>query len=117
MHLVGGLVGTILIGFLSTASAPGGIDGLFYGGGFGSLKDQVLAALWTILWTGVLTTLLAFAIRFTIGWRIPEEAEVEGIDFDQHGETAYDLHTGLGGSPTSASSVLAKSTVTEGANA
>ena len=40
VHLVGGLVGTILIGFLSTASAPGGIDGLFYGGGFGSLTTR-----------------------------------------------------------------------------
>jgi len=117
VHLVGGLVGTILIGLLSTSSAPGGIDGLFYGGGFESLKDQVLAALWTILWTGVLTTLLALAIRFTIGWRIPDEAEVEGIDSDQHGESAYDLHVGLGSTGNSAPSVLAKSTVTEGVNA
>ena len=32
------------------------------------------------------------------GWRIAEEDEVEGIDFDQHGESAYDLHTSAGGS-------------------
>ncbi|MEZ5097681.1 MAG: ammonium transporter [Nocardioides sp.] len=36
VHLVGGVVGTVLIGFFSTAEAPGGIDGLFYGGGLGS---------------------------------------------------------------------------------
>ncbi|GAA1767111.1 ammonium transporter [Nocardioides hankookensis] len=117
VHLVGGLVGTLLIGLVSTSSAPGGIDGLFYGGGFASLGDQALAALFTIVWTGVLTTIIAFAIKFTIGWRVTEEAEVEGIDGDQHGESAYDLHTGLGGGGTSASSVLAKSTVTEGVNA
>ncbi|KQW53882.1 ammonia channel protein [Nocardioides sp. Root1257] len=117
VHLVGGLVGTLLIGLVSTSTAPGGVDGLFYGGGFSSLGDQFLAALFTIVWTGVLTTIIAFAIKFTLGWRVSEEAEVEGIDGDQHGESAYDLHSGLGGGGTTASSVLAKSTVTEGVNA
>jgi Amt family ammonium transporter len=118
VHLVGGLVGTLLIGFLSTSSAPGGIDGLFYGGGLASLGDQTLAALFTLVWTGVLTTVIALAIKYTIGWRVPEEAEVEGIDYDQHGETAYDLHTSTGSSSTG---VLAASTAPvatpEGANA
>ncbi len=118
VHLVGGLVGTLLIGFLSTASAPGGINGLFYGGGFTSLGHQTIAALFTIVWTGVLTTVIALLIKVTIGWRVTEEAEVEGIDSDQHGESAYDLHGGLsGGSSSSPTSVLAKSTVTEGVNA
>jgi Amt family ammonium transporter len=114
VHLVGGLVGTLLIGFLSTSEGAGGIDGLFYGGGWSSLGDQFLAAMFTIVWTGLLTTVIAFAIKFTLGWRVSEEAEVEGIDFDQHGESAYDIHTIGGGS----SSVLApKSVATEGANA
>src|SRR4051794_6786644 len=108
VHLVGGLVGTLLIGFVSTASAPGGIDGLFYGGGFASLGDQTLAALFTIVWTGVLTTVIALAIKYTIGWRIDEEVEVEGIDFDQHGETAYDLH--ISTSSAGGTGVLAAST-------
>jgi Amt family ammonium transporter len=116
VHLVGGLVGTLLIGLVSTSAAPGGVDGMFYGGGWSSLSDQALAALFTIVWTGVLTTVIAFAIKFTIGWRISDEAEVEGIDFAQHGETAYDLHTGLGGSG-STTSVLTKNTVSEGVNA
>jgi Amt family ammonium transporter len=122
VHLVGGLVGTLLIGFVSTSTAPGGIDGLFYGGGFASLGDQTLAALFTIVWTGVLTTVIALAIKYTIGWRVGEEAEVEGIDFDQHGETAYDLHTstssgGMGGVLAASTAPLAKSTSPEGANA
>src|SRR3954468_4660082 len=91
VHLVGGLVGTLLIGLVSTSTAPGGVDGLFYGGGFSSLGDQALAALFTIVWTGVLTTVIAYAIKFTIGWRVSDEAEVEGIDSDQHSESAYDL--------------------------
>ena len=73
----------------------------------------------TIVWTGVLTTVIALAIKYTIGWRIDEEAEVEGIDFDQHGETAYDLH--ISTSSAASTGVLAASTVavpkTEGANA
>lgn len=117
VHLVGGVIGTVLIGFLSTADAPGGIDGLFYGGGWSSLGDQAGAAGFTILWTGIGTTLIGLAIKYTMGWRISEEAEVEGIDADQHGEAAYDLHTGFGGGGTPASSVLARSTVTEGVNA
>jgi len=97
VHLVGGLIGTLMIGLVSSAGAPGGIDGLFYGGGFGSLGDQTMAALFTLAWTGVLTTVIALAIKYTIGWRVTADAEVEGIDSDQHGESAYDLHTSLGG--------------------
>ena len=96
VHLVGGLVGTLAIGFLSTSSAPGGIDGLFYGGGLGSLGDQTMAALFTLVWTGVLTTVIAVAIKYTIGWRVSAEAEFDGIDSDQHGESAYDLATTKG---------------------
>jgi Amt family ammonium transporter len=118
VHLVGGLVGTLLIGLVSSSDAPGGIDGLFYGGGLGSLGDQAAAAAIAIAWSGVFTALIGLAIKYTIGWRVSEDAEVEGIDFDQHGETAYDLHlsTSSGGS----TGVLAASTAapkTEGANA
>ena len=57
------------------------------------------------MWSGVLTTVIALAIKYTIGWRIAEEAEVEGIDFGQHGESAYDLHTS--GSSAASTGVLA----------
>jgi ammonium transporter, Amt family len=111
VHLVGGVVGTVLIGFLSTAAAPGGIDGLFYGGGLGSLGDQVGAAAIAIVWSAVFTTIIGLAIKHTIGWRVSGEAEVEGIDNDQHGEAAYDLGTSMsGGLPSS--SVLAKNLAT-----
>ena len=116
VHLVGGVVGTVLIGLVSSSDAPGGIDGLFYGGGLGSLGDQTMAAIIAIAWSGVATLIIALAIKYTIGWRISEEAEVEGIDSDQHSESAYDLGTSIsGGLPTSG--VLAGSTTTEGVNA
>ncbi|MFA6298849.1 MAG: ammonium transporter [Nocardioides sp.] len=97
VHLVGGVVGTILIGVFSTADGAGGIDGLLYGGGAGSLGDQALGVLVAIVFSGVITAIIGLAIKFTLGLRIAEEDEVEGIDFVEHGETAYDLHTGMGG--------------------
>ena len=100
VHLVGGIVGTVLIGLFSTVAeegdgiAGGVADGLFYGGGLGSLGDQFLGVLVAIAWSGVVTLVIALAIKYTIGWRVSEEAEVGGIDLDQHGESAYDLHAG-----------------------
>jgi Amt family ammonium transporter len=44
----------------------------------------------------VLTALIGLAIKYTMGWRIKPEAEVEGIDYDQHGESAYDWGTSSG---------------------
>ena len=49
-----------------------------------------------IVWTGVLTTIIALAIKYTIGWRIDGDAEVAGIDAAEHGESAYDLVGGTG---------------------
>ncbi|MFT4287266.1 ammonium transporter [Nocardioides sp.] len=96
VHLVGGITGSLLIGLVSSASAPGGIDGLFYGGGLASLGNQVMGVLVTVVWTGVITVILGLAIKYTIGWRIADEAESDGIDADQHGETAYDIAAGTG---------------------
>jgi Amt family ammonium transporter len=117
VHLVGGIIGTVLIGVFSTSDGAGGIDGLLYGGGFGSLGDQSLGALTAIAFSGVLTLLIGLAIKYTIGLRLTEEDEVEGIDFVAHGESAYDIHTSGGGGGKTG--VLAAKTVplTEGANA
>jgi ammonium transporter, Amt family len=118
VHLVGGIIGTVLIGVFSTSDGAGGVDGLLYGGGFTSLGDQALGALVAIVYSGVLTAVIALAIKYTVGLRLSEEDEVEGIDFVAHGESAYDIHTSGGGS---GSGVLAAKTApaatTEGANA
>jgi ammonium transporter, Amt family len=103
VHLVGGILGAVLIGLVGTDKSPtgldgffGGMNGLFYGGNATLLGHQILGVLFTVIWTGVITAILGFAIKFTIGWRVTEEAEVEGIDFDQHGESAYDITPGTG---------------------
>jgi Amt family ammonium transporter len=110
VHLVGGVVGTVLIGFVSTASAPGAIDGLFYGGGIKPLVIQVLTALSAILWSGAFTLLIALAIKYTIGWRIDDDAEQEGIDYTEHGESAYELGGPTAGRLTQSTGVLGTST-------
>jgi Amt family ammonium transporter len=91
VHLVGGLAGTILIGLVSSAAAPGGVDGLFYGGGVKPLIVQVLTALFAMAWSAIATLAVALPIKYAMGWRIHEDAEAEGIDFAEHGESAYDL--------------------------
>ncbi len=113
VHLVGGIVGTVLIGVFSTSDGAGGVDGLLYGGGVDSLVDQVLGVLVAVAYSGVLTAVIALAIKYTIGLRLAEEDEVGGIDLAAHGESAYDLHTGVGGSGN-ATSVLAPKTQKEG---
>ncbi len=90
VHLVGGLVGTIGIGFLATSG------GLFYGDGIRQLVIQVLVALFAMVWSAVATLVVGLAIKYTMGWRITEEDEIEGIDFVDHGEAAYDLATTSG---------------------
>jgi len=93
VHLVGGIVGTIGIGFLATSG------GLFYGDGLKQLVVQTSVALFAIFWSGVATLIVGLAIKAVIGWRIDEEDEVEGIDSAEHAESAYDLAiSGSGGS-------------------
>jgi Amt family ammonium transporter len=116
VHLVGGIVGTVLIGLFSTSAGAGGVDGLFYGGGFGSLRAQVLGALVAIAWSGVATAILGFAIKFTMGWRIPEEDEVDAIDASQHGESAYDF-TSLSGGGVGSTNLVAKAAAQSNAEA
>ncbi|RNL65142.1 ammonium transporter [Nocardioides marmoriginsengisoli] len=98
VHLVGGIIGTLMIGLFSSQA----VDGLFYGGGLDSLWAQTKGVLIAIAWSGVATAILGYAIKFTIGWRISEEDEVDGIDFAEHGESAYDLASSSGGVSPSA---------------
>ncbi|GAB3680370.1 ammonium transporter [Angustibacter aerolatus] len=96
VHLVGGLVGTLLVGFLATADAPAGVDGLFYGGGVDQLWRQAVGAGAVLVYSFVLAYVIGLLIQKTIGFRIDEELEVSGIDSAEHAETGYDLAT-LGG--------------------
>ena len=69
---------------------PSGGGGLFYGGNANLLWHQFAGVLFTIVWCGVLTAVIGLAIKYTIGWRVTSDEEVEGIDLNDLGETAYD---------------------------
>jgi Amt family ammonium transporter len=94
VHLVGGLLGTLLIGFFGTVSVNSlGADGVFYGGGFTQLGKQAVAAFTVLIYSFVVTFILGMILKKTVGFRVSDEAEVEGIDENEHAETAYDFST------------------------
>jgi ammonium transporter, Amt family len=90
VHLVGGLTGSLLLGFFADTQYNSlAFDGVFAGGGADLLLDQLVAAGSTILFCGVVTFLIAKAVDLTLGLRVDEEAEDTGLDLTQHAETAY----------------------------
>ena len=90
VHLVGGLVGTLLLGFFAdTTVNADGFDGLFYGGGFELLKDQAVAALAVGAFSFAVTYAIAVGIHKTIGLRVDPDEELAGLDQTQHAESAY----------------------------
>jgi ammonium transporter, Amt family len=100
VHLIGGLVGTLLIGFFGTTSVNAlSANGLFYGGGFTQLGKQAVAAFSVMIYSFVVAYVLGMIIKKTIGFRVTAESEVEGIDDNEHAESAYDFTTlrSLGG--------------------
>jgi Amt family ammonium transporter len=120
VHLVGGLIGTIGVGFLGSASAPAGVDGLFYGGGVDQLWRQVVGALAVLVFSFVVTWVIGTVIQRTIGFRLETEAEVAGIDLEEHAETSYDINGLASGrfGPGAGSAVSTTATRThEGASA
>ncbi|MFZ2228695.1 MAG: ammonium transporter [Candidatus Nanopelagicaceae bacterium] len=92
VHLVGGLWGCLSIGFFGTSVVNSvGIDGLFYGGGATLLGKQAFGALFVLAYSFIMTLIIGFAIEKTIGFRVSRDSEVEGVDLNEHAETAYEL--------------------------
>ena len=89
VHLVGGILGTLLIGFFATDVAPNGVSGLFYGGGVELLGVQSLATVTVLVYSFGITWVLAKILDKTIGLRINPEDEMRGIDLAAHSELAY----------------------------
>ena len=97
VHLVGGLVGTLLIGFLATEAAPAGVNGLLYGGGPDQLVKQAIGAFAVLFYSLILTFIIGYLIKVTIGFRVSEDVEVGGVDLEEHAESAYELGDSGGG--------------------
>ncbi|GAB3253202.1 ammonium transporter [Kineosporia babensis] len=94
VHLVGGLWGTLAIGLVASSTTPAGIDGLFFGGGVDQLWRQAVGAFAVLAYSFILTYIIGLIIQKTVGFRLDEESEVEGIDGHEHAESAYDSSTG-----------------------
>jgi len=92
VHLIGGLWGCLSIGFFGSSSINSlGLDGLFYGGGATLLGKQAFGAFFVLTYSFIATLIIGFIIDKTIGFRVKAEAEIAGIDYDQHAETGYEL--------------------------
>jgi Amt family ammonium transporter len=92
VHLVGGIVGTIMIGFV-------GVEvGLFDGGGTEQLVKQVIGAGAVLAYSFIATLIIGKIIDLTIGFRISRDEEVAGIDLAIHAERAYELTDNTQGS-------------------
>mgnify|MGYP003324491345 CR=1 FL=1 len=91
IHLVGGVVGGVLLGFMADASAvPGGdfVNGVFFGGGI-LLWNQILSIGVVMAFSFVATFVIAKVLDSTIGLRVSESTEMTGLDVSDHGEAAY----------------------------
>lgn len=98
VHLVGGIVGTLFIGFFSTSGVnSAAANGLFYGGGATQLGKQALGAASVLVYSFVIAFILGWVLNKTIGFRVSEDAENEGIDINEHAETAYEFDTQASG--------------------
>jgi Amt family ammonium transporter len=89
VHMVGGLLGTVLIGVLATDAAPNGVAGLLYGGGLDLAWRQIVAAAAVLAYSFIVTWIIAMVLSKTIGIRVDRDIEQEGVDVAVHGEAAY----------------------------
>ena len=88
VHLVAGVIGTVMIGLFAVPS-PDSAAGLFHGGGLGLLVSQIVATLVALIYAGVVTLVIALVLRKTMGLRIDPRDELAGIDAFEHAEQAY----------------------------
>ncbi|WP_299256242.1 ammonium transporter [uncultured Aquimarina sp.] len=88
VHGVCGFLGTVLVGVFAL---PGDdfAGGLLYGGGFKQLGVQALGSLSMIGWTVLASFVVLFILKKTIGLRVSEKEEIDGLDIHEHGISAY----------------------------
>ena len=99
VHCMNGIWGTLAVGLFATPTAPGysianaagtELKGLFYGGGFELLGLQALGFGAVALYTAVAITITFLIIKATVGLRVTQEEELQGLDYMEHGlSSAY----------------------------
>jgi Amt family ammonium transporter len=95
VHLVGGIVGSLLLGFFADSAINSVVvdEGVFLGGGTALLLDQFVAVVATIAYSFVVTGIICLVLRALLpgGIRVTEEDEETGLDLTLHTETGYAL--------------------------
>jgi len=111
VHLVGGLVGTLMIGLVGDATHTL-TDTVVDGGSFGLLGTQAVAAFAVLGYSFVGTLVIALLLKVTIGLRVSPEEEALGLDQVTHAETAYEMSAALGaGGASQGAGALATATL------
>jgi Amt family ammonium transporter len=83
VHGVCGAAGTLLVGLFATDG------GLFYGGGARLLGIQAIGVGATFVWTALTCAILFLTLKHTVGLRVKEIEEIEGLDIHEHTSYAY----------------------------
>jgi ammonium transporter, Amt family len=97
VHLVGGIVGSLLVGIFADLSInEAGADGLFAGGGVALLGKQMAAVGVTLVYSFIVTYVLLKVVDATVGLRATDEEEIAGLDITQHSEAGYAFAEGGG---------------------
>ncbi len=111
VHMIAGIWGTLSLGLFAAgkygAPTPTGADtssvvtGLFYGGGMGVLKAQMIGSFSITIATFIVSMALMYAVKATGTLRVTTEGEIEGLDLHEHGFPAYPEYvvTGDDGAP------------------
>ncbi|MGE0877733.1 MAG: ammonium transporter [Acidimicrobiia bacterium] len=99
VHGVCGAFGTICVGLFSAKEVEGVVQkGLFYGGGADQLVSQLIGVVAVFAWTVVTAGILFTVLKKTVGLRVSEQEELEGLDVHEHGSPGYANDT-AGGLP------------------
>jgi len=89
VHGVGGVLGTLLMGFFATKTINPNIpNGLFYGGGLELLGKEVVALLVAIIWASLFTWGMLHTINLFVKVKVSEVQQRKGLDITMHGEIA-----------------------------
>lgn len=81
VHGVGGILGILLLPFLSSTALGGTGDGDF--------MVQLTGTAAVVAWSAIASAIILSVLKFTLGLRVTEEQEYEGLDISLHGESAY----------------------------
>ncbi|MEH2125918.1 MAG: ammonium transporter [Nostoc sp.] len=94
VHGVGGTVGAILTAIFATTQVNGGGKDGVLRGNFGELGVELVAIAVAYVIAGVGTWIILKVIDATVGLRVKEEAELQGLDINEHGEEGYNSEFG-----------------------